>query len=49
VWIAVASPHNVTSRQLSLGGDRERTILRASYSALNLLRLALIDGGKEFL
>ncbi|MDR3187864.1 MAG: CinA family nicotinamide mononucleotide deamidase-related protein, partial [Prevotellaceae bacterium] len=48
VWIAVASPHNVTSRQLSLGGDRERTILRASYSALNLLRLALIDGGKEF-
>jgi nicotinamide-nucleotide amidase len=45
VWIAVATPQKVTARKLNLGGDRERTIRRASYSALNLLRLALIDDG----
>ncbi|MDR3366150.1 MAG: CinA family nicotinamide mononucleotide deamidase-related protein, partial [Prevotellaceae bacterium] len=45
VWVAVATPQKATSRKLNLGGDRERTILRASYVALNLLRLALTDGG----
>jgi nicotinamide-nucleotide amidase len=41
VWIAVATPQKVTSRKLNFGGDRERTIFRASYSALNMLRLEL--------
>ncbi|MDR1023015.1 MAG: CinA family nicotinamide mononucleotide deamidase-related protein [Prevotellaceae bacterium] len=45
VWIAVATPDKVTSHKLNFGGDRERIILRASYSALNLLRLALTDDG----
>jgi nicotinamide-nucleotide amidase len=44
VWIAAATPEGVASRKLNLGSDRERTILRASYSALNLLRLALMGG-----
>jgi nicotinamide-nucleotide amidase len=47
VWIAVATPHNVTSRKLNLGGNREQTILCASYSALNLLRLALINDSRS--
>jgi nicotinamide-nucleotide amidase len=44
VWIAAATPEGVASRKLNLGSDRERTILRASHSALNLLRLALMGG-----
>ncbi|MDR0711189.1 MAG: CinA family nicotinamide mononucleotide deamidase-related protein [Prevotellaceae bacterium] len=41
VWVAVATPQKVISRKLNLGNDRERTILRASYNALNMLRLEL--------
>lgn len=41
VWVAVATPREVFSHKLNFGNDRERTILRASYSVLNLLRLAL--------
>jgi nicotinamide-nucleotide amidase len=44
VWIAAATPEGVASRKLNLGSDREQTILRASHSALNLLRLALMGG-----
>lgn len=47
VWVAVATPQKVTSHKLNLGSDRERTILRASYSVLNLLRLALADGSRS--
>ena len=47
VWAAVATPQNATAHMLNLGGDRERIILRASYSALNLLRLALIDSSSS--
>ncbi|MDR0566079.1 MAG: CinA family nicotinamide mononucleotide deamidase-related protein [Prevotellaceae bacterium] len=43
VWVAVAAPKRVASYKLNLGGDREQTMQRASYIALNLLRLALID------
>jgi nicotinamide-nucleotide amidase len=42
VWIAVATPQGVFSQKLSLGKHRERTMIRASVQALNLLRLQLV-------
>ncbi|MDR1342426.1 MAG: CinA family nicotinamide mononucleotide deamidase-related protein [Prevotellaceae bacterium] len=45
VWIAVATSDKLTSHKLNLSGDREQIILRASYSALNLLRLVLTSDG----
>ncbi len=43
VWIAVATPQGVFSQLLSLGNNRERTVIRASVSALNLLRRKMLD------
>ncbi|NJK86337.1 MAG: CinA family protein [Bacteroidales bacterium] len=37
-WIAVASKEKTMARLFYFGSDRERNILRGSYSALNLLR-----------
>jgi nicotinamide-nucleotide amidase len=43
VWIAVAGPQAVISRVYNYGNDRTRTIIRSSQTALNLLRLMLIE------
>jgi nicotinamide-nucleotide amidase len=41
VWIAVATPEKIVAKKFSYGDNRERNILRACSSALNLLRLEL--------
>jgi nicotinamide-nucleotide amidase len=41
VWIAVATPEKIVAKKFSYGDNRERNILRASLSALNLLRMEL--------
>ena len=43
VWIAVASKNKVVSKKLNLGYNRERNIHVSAISALNLLRLELIN------
>ncbi len=47
VWISVASSTVTASQQFSLGGDRERVILRSSISALNMLRLMILNEKKN--
>ncbi len=37
-WIAVATPEKVVSRRFLFGDNRERNIIRASLTALNMLR-----------
>lgn len=41
VWIAVASPQNTLALKLNFGEHRERTIVRSSIAALNMLRLLI--------
>ncbi|MCL2417160.1 MAG: competence/damage-inducible protein A [Bacteroidales bacterium] len=41
VWIAVATPEKVIAKKFSYGDNRERNIVRACLSALNLLRKQL--------
>ncbi len=43
VWIAVATPHSVLSQKFLFGDSRQRNIIRASISALNMLRLAILN------
>jgi nicotinamide-nucleotide amidase len=43
VWIAVAGPESITSKVYNFGNDRERTIIRSSQTALNMLRLILME------
>ena len=43
VWIAIAADEKVYSKRLTLGDNRERNILISSLSALNLLRLKLLE------
>jgi nicotinamide-nucleotide amidase len=43
VWIAVASREGVTARKMQFGTQREQNIEQASASAIDLLRLLLID------
>jgi len=43
VWIAIAADERVYSKKLTLGDNRERNILISSLSALNLLRLKLLE------
>lgn len=42
VWIAIAGPEKVFSKQFQFGTEREINILRASNSALNYLRKVLL-------
>ncbi len=42
VWIAVAGPDLIVSKVYNFGNNRERNIIRASQTALNMLRLILI-------
>jgi len=41
VWIAVATPEKTIAEKFSFGDNRERNILRACLSALNMLRLEI--------
>jgi nicotinamide-nucleotide amidase len=41
VWIALATPKGVVSKKFSFGKNRERNILKASATALNMLREGL--------
>jgi nicotinamide-nucleotide amidase len=43
VFIALATPENVTCHQFQLGKNRERNIRMASLHALNLLRLNILN------
>jgi nicotinamide-nucleotide amidase len=43
VWIAVVSNKSLISKELKFGSDRQRNIMRSSVTALNMLRLMLID------
>ena len=43
VWIAVSYPDGVISKMYNFGASRERTIVRASQTALNMLRLKLLN------
>jgi nicotinamide-nucleotide amidase len=43
VWIAIAHNDSVFSKKLTLGDNRERNILISSLSALNMLRLMLLN------
>jgi nicotinamide-nucleotide amidase len=42
VWIAVTSPQDTLALKLNFGKHRERTIIRSSIAALNMLRLTII-------
>jgi len=42
VWIALATPKGVISKKYSFGKNRERNILKASATALNMLREELL-------
>lgn len=43
VWIAVASPSETIAHEFHFSSDRERNIIRSSQSALDLLRLLLLN------
>ncbi|MBP3425783.1 MAG: competence/damage-inducible protein A [Rikenellaceae bacterium] len=43
VWIAIASPKGTVSRKMTYGRIRTQNIERASTTAINLLRLVLLD------
>lgn len=42
VWIAVADSNAVSSKVFNFGNNRERNIIRATQTALNMLRLRLL-------
>lgn len=43
VWIAIATPNGVFSHLHAFGSDRKRNILRSSVTAINTLRLMLLE------
>lgn len=43
VWIAVAGPEKVISKQYNFANNRERNIIRSSQTALDMLRLMLLS------
>lgn len=43
VWIAVSSDRTVISKVFQFGGNRERNITRSAVTALNMLRLLIIE------
>jgi nicotinamide-nucleotide amidase len=42
VWIAIASKHEVITKKFNMGDNRERTILRTSLMALDMLRKMIL-------
>jgi len=47
IWIALAGPKGVQSKLFHFGEHRGRNIRRSALSALNMLRLELLEGGNE--
>lgn len=47
VWIAVFNGSEIISERFLFGDNRERNIIRASISALNMLRLQILRGFQE--
>jgi len=47
VWIAVAGPSGVKSKQYNFKHNRERNIIRTTHTALNLLRTIMISEKPE--
>jgi nicotinamide-nucleotide amidase len=47
VWLAVASPRTTLALKINFDGHRQRTILRSSIAALNLLRLEINKNVKK--
>jgi nicotinamide-nucleotide amidase len=47
VWIATASPDKIVSQKYLLGDNRERNIIRASLTALNMLRISINGYNKK--
>lgn len=47
VWIALASPKGVQSKQFHFGEHRGRNIRKSALAALNMLRLELLDSRSE--
>jgi nicotinamide-nucleotide amidase len=43
VWIAIATPQDTVSRKMTYGKIRIQNIERATTTAINLLRLVLLD------
>jgi len=43
VWVAIISNKSLFSKELTFTNDRTRNIIRSSATALNMLRLMLID------
>jgi nicotinamide-nucleotide amidase len=42
VWIAIATPKTTFAQKYSFSNNRERNIIRASQTALDMLRLELL-------
>ena len=47
VWIAVAGPSGVTSKKYIFKHNRERNIIRTTHTALNLLRIFILNEKSE--
>jgi nicotinamide-nucleotide amidase len=47
VWISVAGDNSVVSKVYNFGNNRERNIIRASQTAINMLRLQLLKNGSN--
>jgi len=47
IWIAVAWPDGVKAEKFMFGDNRERNILRASFTALNMLRNIISEKGQN--
>lgn len=47
VWIAVAGPSGVTSKKYIFKHNRERNIIRSTHTALNLLRVFILNANSE--
>jgi nicotinamide-nucleotide amidase len=46
-WIAVTTPHRIISQLFFFGDSRERNIIRASVTALNMLRISIDEYSKK--
>jgi nicotinamide-nucleotide amidase len=47
VWIGISGPNGTNAKRFSFGDNRTRNIEMATLSALNLLRLSLLEAINE--
>jgi len=47
IWIAIAAPNTLISKRFTFANNRERTIIRSTQTALNLLRLELLKSSSK--